>query len=282
MKASRESEVSRIKAVLLVAMALAVAVGLASYRGSPVGPTPVRAATFTVNSALDQGDAIPGDFVCETVPANGTCTLRAAIEEANANSEDDNITFDGDYDIHIASALSVGPDSSHKLTIDGTGHNITIDADATDRVMLIDPGADVTLIHVTVTDGLQGDGGGIVNNGTLTLDNATVSGNTATEAGGGIYNFPGRTLQIENNSSITNNNATQIGGGIYNLGGSVTLDASSTDSNSTGSNSCSGGRANSRRFRRRHLQRRWGRDYPEWQLGQLQRNFRQRLWRRYL
>ena len=43
-----------------------------------------QAATFTVNSPFDAADANPGDGVCETAPGNGVCTLRAAIEEANA------------------------------------------------------------------------------------------------------------------------------------------------------------------------------------------------------
>ncbi len=239
MKVAKRSNSARIKATLLVAIAFAIALGLASYGSSPVGPTPVHAQTLTVNSALDQGDATPGDGVCETTLAGGICTLRAAIEEANANTEDDTIAFDGDYDIHVGSALSVGPDSSHKLSIDGTGHTVTVDADATDQVFFVQGGADLTLVHITVTDGSASSGGGIYNNGTLTLDNVTVSNNVAPSfgQGGGIYNAGGTDLMIENGSSIAGNNASQ-GGGIYNNGGTVTIDASSVDSNSTGSSSC--------------------------------------------
>jgi CSLREA domain-containing protein len=46
------------------------------------GTTP----TFTVNSTGDQNDANPGDGICsitEPPPASPTCTLRAAIDEAN-------------------------------------------------------------------------------------------------------------------------------------------------------------------------------------------------------
>ena len=45
---------------------------------------PLRAATFTVNSILDAADANPGDGICESAPG-GPCTLRAAVEEANAD-----------------------------------------------------------------------------------------------------------------------------------------------------------------------------------------------------
>src|SRR5581483_8003737 len=38
--------------------------------------------SFTVNSLADAGDATPGDGVCND--GTGNCTLRAAIQEANA------------------------------------------------------------------------------------------------------------------------------------------------------------------------------------------------------
>lgn len=46
---------------------------------------PVR--TFIVTSYLDAPDKTPGDGVCK--PAEGGCTLRAAIQEANASAGDD-------------------------------------------------------------------------------------------------------------------------------------------------------------------------------------------------
>lgn len=48
--------------------------------------------TFVVDSTLDTSDANPGDGTCET--AGAVCTLRAAIEEANANAGADTINFE--------------------------------------------------------------------------------------------------------------------------------------------------------------------------------------------
>jgi CSLREA domain-containing protein len=56
------------------------------------GTTP----TFTVNSTGDQNDANPGDGICsitEPPPASPTCTLRAAIDEANATTAPRKIHF---------------------------------------------------------------------------------------------------------------------------------------------------------------------------------------------
>jgi CSLREA domain-containing protein len=75
------------------------------------------AAAFTVNSTGDQSDLTPGDGLCLT--ANGDCTLRAAIEEANALAGADTIAFNlgtGTPSITPASAL---PSITGPVTIDG-------------------------------------------------------------------------------------------------------------------------------------------------------------------
>ena len=77
-----------------------------------------RAATFTVNSTDDAPDALGGDGVCATL--NGTCTLRAAIQEANALPGLDTIAFaigSGAQTIILTSAL---PTITDPLIIDGT------------------------------------------------------------------------------------------------------------------------------------------------------------------
>jgi CSLREA domain-containing protein len=56
-------------------------------------PTVARAAVYTVNSFEDQGDETPGSDECKT--SVSTCTLRAAIEEANFSSATkDTVKFD--------------------------------------------------------------------------------------------------------------------------------------------------------------------------------------------
>lgn len=68
---------------------------------------PASAATFPVDDTGDGADANPGDGACAT--AGNLCTLRAAIQEANALSGDDTITFDisgsGPHIIQPGSAL---------------------------------------------------------------------------------------------------------------------------------------------------------------------------------
>ncbi len=56
---------------------------------------PAHAATFTVNRIFDDSDMNPGDGSCDTNPKDPVtwCTLRAAIQEANATPGADTINF---------------------------------------------------------------------------------------------------------------------------------------------------------------------------------------------
>jgi CSLREA domain-containing protein len=80
---------------------------------------PAHALVFTVDSTGDQGDIAPGDGFCVTAVA--TCTLRAAIEEANGSGGADTINFNiapaGPHTIVLGSAL---PAITSVVTIDGT------------------------------------------------------------------------------------------------------------------------------------------------------------------
>ncbi len=78
-------------------------------------PIQVKAAsTYVVDSNGDEPDDNPGDDTCHT--AADTCTLRAAIQEANSHSGGDIINFDAGYTITPASEL---PSIDEQLEING-------------------------------------------------------------------------------------------------------------------------------------------------------------------
>lgn len=86
--------------------------------GRPPEIEPHTATTFTVNSAGNASDASPGDAVCDD--GAGNCTLRAAIEESNANAGTDTIQFaigTGAQTISVPAAL---PSVFADVIIDGT------------------------------------------------------------------------------------------------------------------------------------------------------------------
>ena len=64
----------------------------AAGQGAPLlAPLSPLALTFSVNSTGDTADAVPGDGLCDN--GSGSCTLRAAIQEANALAGADQIDF---------------------------------------------------------------------------------------------------------------------------------------------------------------------------------------------
>ncbi len=158
------------------------------YTDAPAGPL-----TFTVDTLADAGDASIGDGVCAT--ASRTCSLRAAIAEANATPIQDTIILPGGTYVlsGLPSALSVTED----LVIQGDGASTTIvDGNGAHRVFEIGPGASDVIAafsDLTIRNGLADGsttrrGGGILNHGDLTLEDCRVTGNEARQ-GGGMMNF---------------------------------------------------------------------------------------------
>jgi hypothetical protein len=135
------------------------------------------------------------------------------------------------------SALSI----DKNVTIDGAGApGLTISGGGSVRVLEIDAGTTVTVRNLTLADGYGWQlAGGVLNNGALTLDHVTVSGNTmATDAGdfwqggGGIYNGDGATLTLRD-STVSDNTARWSGGGIYSFFNTTTTIVRSTISGNT-------------------------------------------------
>lgn len=205
---------------------------------------PQAGATFTVDSTADAVDANPGDGTCAT--AAGGCTLRAAVQEANALPGADTIILpSGTYTLTIPGAgedtAATGDlDITDDLTLTGAATAITIiDGGGLDRVLHNDPrraGVSAEMDGVTVQNGQVAEsGGGIANRGRLTITNSAVSGNTGT-AGGSITNSSPGTLTLTN-VTVSGNIATAgCGGGIVNSG-TATL----TNSTISGNTATSGG-----------------------------------------
>jgi hypothetical protein len=112
---------------------------------------------------------------------------------------------------------------SKDLTIKGPG-NIAVSGHRTFEVFQIASGVTVSISGLTIINGFsQQNGGGIGNQGTLTVSNCTISGNRAWDLGGGIFNSHTGTLMV-NNSNILDNNAGVLVGGLGDGGGIYTSD----------------------------------------------------------
>jgi hypothetical protein len=110
-------------------------------------------------------------------------------------------------------------DINKPLTIDGANNGITVSGGNQHVVFTIEPGFAVGINGLTITGGFTvGAGAGINNNGSLTLTNSTVTGNSSQNSdGAGIENGSFGTI-IMSGDAVTNNTAGGDGGGIDNNG----------------------------------------------------------------
>jgi hypothetical protein len=139
---------------------------------------------------------------------------------------------------------------SQNTTIDGSGHNITISGGGKIQLFVVNSERTLTLKRITVADGFNasGDGGGVLNNGTLTVTNTTFRGNQAQTGeegpggnGGGICNHGSLTVT---NSTFEDNTATGLTQPpIFGQGGAIFNDNDATITNSSfhGNQAFSGG-----------------------------------------
>ncbi len=175
---------------------------------------------------------------------DGQTSLREAIDYANLKAGADTITFANNLAGTIALNAQL-PAITGALTIQGPGAKaLAVDGGGATRLLQINSVTSVTINDLTLSGGrfspTDGRGGGILNEGTLSMSQVAVSNNRGIE-GGGIANLNGVLTMV--GCLLSNNVADNSGGGILNNNGQVTLINSSVSNNSaTGSNaSASGG-----------------------------------------
>jgi hypothetical protein len=217
--------------------------------------TQVFAVPFTVNQS---GDA--GDLTCDA-----TCTLRDAVDDANAAVSDDTISFDAGVTNIVLVNSEIVISNNGALTINGPGANVlTIDGGAGTNRIFFSNGATVTISGVTLTGGNgtginSGAGGAIrADGGTLVLNGVHVTANSSAGGGGGVIFVDAANNQILDstfsantagdcggffnvrstltvtNSTVSGNSATGLGGGICSNTGGTTLQSVTITGNSAG------------------------------------------------
>ena len=163
-------------------------------------------------------------------------SLREAIAFANADTLGNaTITFDPTiFGTAQTIDLTLGQLELDNLTelesIVSPSVGLTVDGGALSRVFLVDAGVTATISGMTIENGSADTGGGLLNFGTLTLTDCTVSGNTASTNGGGIANLGTLTLD---HSTLSNNSSSGSGGGVFSSN-SLTLTASAISDNTAG------------------------------------------------
>lgn len=200
---------------------------LLSLLGAVVFAPACTAATLTVVNNTSSGagslrqallDAAPGDTIDFAASLSGA-TIRAGHLGVGLLLSK-NVVIDGSA---LPARVSISGDSDG----DGVGDV---------RVIFVDENVSATLKNLVIARGrTPGTGAGILNGGTLTLENCEVSQSTSTaDNGGGIYSYGPMTVT---GSVVSGNKAGQVGGGIYVAGTDVTL----TNTTVSGNNGPAGG-----------------------------------------
>lgn len=235
--------------------------------------------TIEVTTTKDTADRAPGDGVC--ADAQGQCSLRAAVQQANASGGG---TIRLQKAVYALTITGPGEDAAATGDLDVRtavrieGNGATVDARGHDRVLDVLAGAALTLRDVTVTGGVApgtgvpASGGGVRNAGTFEADRSAIVRNSAPRAGGGVEAVAGSSTTISrstlsDNSTgpgpgnggglhltgtgtvvvdrtvVTGNRAASEGGGLWNSGtGTMTVDRSTIAHNrASGAEATNGG-----------------------------------------
>lgn len=217
-------------------------------------PTPARKPTPRFRQRLEvlEGRDVPTTLTVTNNLDNWSAgSLREEIAVAQSG---DTIVFDRSLKGQtITLNGSIGELYIDKsLDIEGLGAKNLAISGSYSRVFEVAANAQVTLAGMTIENGdgyysgngvgwgsSDGQGGGILNFGTLTVSGCTLSNNHGTYGGGGIANEFGGTLTISGSTVSHNSSDTWYGvnefggGGIYN-DGALTISGSSVTQNSGG------------------------------------------------
>ena len=176
--------------------------------------------TYVVDLATDESD---GNY------SAGDLSLREAISLANNSNSQEVIAFDpaltGDTILLTLGQLNI----TGTMTIEGPGSgSLTVDGYGQYRVFDIGADADVSMSGLTVEGGIvSGDGGGIRNQGNLTLSDVTLEYNNAWGNGNGGNIFNSGTLTLTD-CTVQNGYCSGNGSGICNMGDLTITDSTIT------------------------------------------------------
>jgi uncharacterized repeat protein (TIGR01451 family) len=203
----------------------ASAIVTATYAVTPstVGAvdTLVLTATLTSNAGVSDAGRAEVEYVCGT----GTATV-STLAELRAAVADGCIStirlIPGTYDLSSDGGGPIDPPRDLDFENAGGGE-VRLDGGGAVRVMEVASGRAVSLDGLTVQNGFSPvDGGGIENQGQLTILNGLVTANAAGDDGAGIVNFGGGSMVIRN-TTFSGNLAGDDGGAFQADGGAIEL-----------------------------------------------------------
>ncbi|MEW4491085.1 right-handed parallel beta-helix repeat-containing protein [Thalassoglobus sp. JC818] len=203
-----------------------------------------RITDGTVDIGAFEYESGPPIFTVTNLNDSGDGSLRDAIEQANSNAGRETIVFDSSLSgqITLTSGQLILSDTTGTISLEGLGANLlTITGSNLSRIFEVQAGVTATISGVTISDGYAQYGGGVRNDGILTIAASTISGNTAQGPsagglGGGVYNSLDATLTIVNSTVSGNTVVNGSGGGVFNHGSLTVTNSTISGNTATGNN----------------------------------------------
>lgn len=204
-------------------------------------------ADFVVDTTMDGADMAPGDGVCADM--TGACTLRAAVQESNAEGGSHVISLQPGltYTLEIGGAgedmgMTGDLDVTSMIRVQGAG--AVVDAAGLDRAFDVFVGGSLWLQDLQISNGyvFAESGGGVRNAGDLRAIDLDVLGCAALGAGasgGAVMNDRGYVHLVR--AELVGNMAERAGGAIEANEGSTVIGGSVIDANMTGPGPGNGG-----------------------------------------
>ena len=175
-------------------------------------------------------------------------SLREAIGLANASAEADTITFASElYGNSPAQFLLTNgelelTDGVHEITIQGPGDEHVEIVGQGSRLFHVSADAEVVMSGLKLHGGTADLGGGILNNGQLTLNDVWITQNSANGSRGGDGSNGGNGTTRRGGNGLTGRAGEDaFGGGIYNAGMLTISNSLLTDNSATGGQGGDGG-----------------------------------------
>lgn len=207
------------------------------------GRARVAAGTgLSLGAALGMGTtAQAADFTVTSTASSGGGSLSQAVTDSETTGGPDRVLFQAGLTgtITLSSMLSV----TQPLEILGPGAgSVTVSGNSANRVINIDTavGDDVKISGLSLINGHSTSDGGVIStvDGDLTIVSSRISGGTAL-TGAGVYSNLG-TVSIQD-STVEGNTATGSGGGIYSLDADLEVIGSTVSGNGAPANGAGGG-----------------------------------------
>jgi hypothetical protein len=220
------------------------------FRGArPPAPAPARRRSFVPRLDVLEDRSVPATLIVTNLGDTGVPGDGSLRGEIGAAAPGDVVTFAATLSgtINLGSDLGIGSDLTVQGNLDAAGHplvSLSRGESGSSTDLFVGAGVTASVYGLGFTGA---NGHAVVNNGTLTLDHITVSGNwlstdpgSATNSFGTVYNTATLTVQ---DSTISNNHTgyprapdTYGGAGILNSGTLTVLRTQLADNVAEGGN----------------------------------------------